>query len=87
VLDGINVDLRFFREESDRRISCARLQPVLDAIRQYRELGVWVEVPTMVIPGLNDSDEELTEIAIFCPLGGRGGPLARDRLLSRLPDA
>jgi pyruvate formate lyase activating enzyme len=65
VLDGINVDLKFFKEESYRRISRARLQPILDAIRLYHDLGVWVEVTTLVIPGLNDSDEELTEIAAF----------------------
>jgi pyruvate-formate lyase-activating enzyme len=65
LLDAINVDLKFFREESYRRISRARMQPVLDAIRLYHELGVWVEVTTLVIPDLNDSDEELTGIAEF----------------------
>lgn len=65
VLDGVNVDLKFFKEESYRHISRARLQPILDAIRLYHELGVWVEVTTLVIPQLNDSDEELKQIAAF----------------------
>jgi len=65
VLDAINVDLKFFSEESYRHFSRARLQPILDAIRLYHELGVWVEVTTLVIPGLNDSDEELGQIAGF----------------------
>ena len=65
VLDAINVDLKFFREENYRRIARARLQPVLDAIRLYHELGVWVEITTLIIPGLNDSEEELREIAEF----------------------
>lgn len=65
VLDAINVDLKFFTEESYRRISRARLQPILDAIRLYHELGVWVEVTTLVIPGLNDSEQELRGIAQF----------------------
>jgi len=65
VLDAANVDLKFFRDESYRRISRARLQPILDAIRLYRELGVWVEVTTLVVPGLNDSEEELRGIAGF----------------------
>lgn len=65
LLDAVNVDLKFFKEESYRRISRARLAPVLDAIRLYHELGVWVEVTTLVIPELNDSDGELTEIAAF----------------------
>lgn len=65
LLDAVNIDLKFFREESYRRISRARMQPVLDAIRLYHAFGVWVEVTTLVIPGLNDSDEELTGIAEF----------------------
>ncbi|MBW2426181.1 MAG: AmmeMemoRadiSam system radical SAM enzyme [Deltaproteobacteria bacterium] len=65
VLDAVNVDLKFFREESYRRVSRARLEPILDAIRLYHELGVWVEVTTLVVPGLNDSDEELRGIAEF----------------------
>jgi pyruvate formate lyase activating enzyme len=65
VLDAINVDLKFFKDESYRHISKARLQPILDAIRLYHELGVWVEVTTLVIPGLNDSVAELQDIAAF----------------------
>jgi pyruvate formate lyase activating enzyme len=70
VLDGANIDLKFFKEESYRHISRARLQPILDAIRLYHELDVWLEITTLVIPGLNDSEEELTQIAEFiCSVG------------------
>jgi len=65
VLDAANVDLKFFKPESYRRVSRARLEPILDAIRLYHELGVWVEVTTLVVPGLNDSDDELRQIAAF----------------------
>ncbi|MGQ9831367.1 MAG: AmmeMemoRadiSam system radical SAM enzyme [Thermochromatium sp.] len=65
VLDAANVDLKFFRDESYRRLSRSRLQPVLDAIARYHALGVWIEVTTLVIPGVNDSDEELRGIARF----------------------
>lgn len=65
VLDAVNVDLKFFRPESYRRISRARLEPVLEAIRLFRALGVWIEVTTLVIPGVNDSDAELRGIAGF----------------------
>ncbi|MBK1720208.1 AmmeMemoRadiSam system radical SAM enzyme [Thiocystis violacea] len=65
VLDAANVDLKFFREESYRHLSRVKLQPVLDAIRRYHELGVWLEVTTLVIPGVNDSDGELRDIAAF----------------------
>ena len=65
VLDGANIDLKFFKDKSYRHISRARLGPILDAIRLYHELGVWLEVTTLVVPGLNDSDEELEQIAAF----------------------
>lgn len=65
VLDAANVDLKFFRDESYRHVSRVRLAPILDAIQLYYELGVWIEVTTLVIPGLNDSEEELRQIAEF----------------------
>ncbi|HLE18069.1 MAG TPA: hypothetical protein VI728_07265, partial [Syntrophales bacterium] len=43
----------------------AHLQPVLDTITSMKELGIWLEVTTLVIPGENDSDEELSQIAEF----------------------
>lgn len=64
-LDAINIDIKSFRDEMYRKICGARLQPVLDSVRLMRELGVWVEVTTLVIPGINDSDRELREIATF----------------------
>jgi pyruvate formate lyase activating enzyme len=64
-LDAANIDLKAMRDEFYRRHSGARLEPVLDSIRLARSLGIWVEVTTLVIPGLNDSDEELADIASF----------------------
>ncbi|MBM9537666.1 AmmeMemoRadiSam system radical SAM enzyme [Desulfobulbus alkaliphilus] len=65
LLDGINIDLKAFSDEFYRRVCKARLEPVLDNIRLFHDLGVWVEVTTLVIPGHNDSDEELGSIARF----------------------
>jgi pyruvate formate lyase activating enzyme len=65
VLDAANMDIKFFKEKSYRHISQVRMQPILDAIRLYHELGVWVELTTLVIPGLNDTEEELQAIADF----------------------
>ncbi len=64
-LDAANVDLKAFRDETYKKVCGARLQPVLDTIRRMRELGVWVEVTTLVIPGLNDGEGELRDIAGF----------------------
>ncbi|MBV5306302.1 MAG: AmmeMemoRadiSam system radical SAM enzyme [Desulfobulbaceae bacterium] len=65
VLDAINIDIKAFSEDFYHTICGARLQPVLDTVRLMHELGVWVEVTTLIIPGLNDSDAELRAIADF----------------------
>ena len=65
LLDAANVDLKAFTDEFYREQCGARLQPVLDSLVLMKKLGVWVEVTTLVIPGLNDSDAELRQIAAF----------------------
>jgi pyruvate formate lyase activating enzyme len=65
VIDAANVDLKAFSDDTYKRVCGARLQPVLDTIQRMWEKGIWVEVTTLVVPGQNDSDEELTLIADF----------------------
>jgi pyruvate formate lyase activating enzyme len=65
VLDADNIDLKSFSDSFYRKICKARLQPVLDTIARMKESGVWLEVTTLIIPGLNDSDQELRDIAGF----------------------
>lgn len=65
VLDGINIDIKAFTEDFYHKVCKARLAPVLDNVRLMHELGVWVEVTTLIIPGLNDSEKEFREIARF----------------------
>lgn len=64
-LHAANIDLKGFTDDFYKNICGARLQPVLDAIRLYKEFGIWIEITTLVIPGHNDSDEELRDIARF----------------------
>jgi len=64
-LDAANIDLKSFREDFYRKNCKARLQPVLDTIAYMKKLGIWVEITTLLIPGENDSDEELRQIATF----------------------
>lgn len=64
-LDAANVDLKAFRDDFYKKQCGARLQPVLDSLRKMKELGIWVEVTTLLIPGLNEGDEELGELAAF----------------------
>jgi pyruvate formate lyase activating enzyme len=65
VLDADNIDLKSFSDSFYRKTCKARLQPVLDTIERMKELGVWLEVTTLIIPGLNDADQELKELAGF----------------------
>lgn len=64
-LDAANVDLKSFREDFYARVCHGRLMPVLESIRFMKKLGIWIEITTLVIPGSNDSDEELANIARF----------------------
>ncbi|MFA5117749.1 MAG: AmmeMemoRadiSam system radical SAM enzyme [Candidatus Omnitrophota bacterium] len=64
-LDSANVDLKAFREGSYKKVCAARLKPVLDSIKLMKQLGIWVEVTTLIVPGFNDSREELRDIAQF----------------------
>ncbi len=65
LLDAANVDLKAGRGEFYRKLCGARLEPVLENLALMRELGIWLEVTTLVIPGLNDSEEELRWVAEF----------------------
>ena len=65
LLDAANVDLKAFRDAFYREQCGASLQPVLDSLKLMRARDVWLEVTTLVIPGLNDSDGELRDIAGF----------------------
>jgi pyruvate formate lyase activating enzyme len=62
---ALNVDLKGFNPDYYRKILGARLEPVLEAIKLIREMGFWLEITTLVIPGQNDSDAELNQIAEF----------------------
>jgi len=64
-LDAANVDLKSFRDDFYRRYCGARLEPVLKTLKGMRERGIWVEVTTLIIPGLNDDENEMKDIALF----------------------
>lgn len=64
-LDACNVDLKSFRDKFYREICRGRLEPVLESIRHMKELGIWIELTTLVVPGQNDSTEELRDMAQF----------------------
>ena len=64
-LHGANVDLKSFSDTFYREQCGAKLEPVLQTITTMKDMGVWLEVTTLLIPGLNDSTEELRDLAKF----------------------
>lgn len=59
-IDAANIDLKAFTDEFYFKVCAGRLQPVLDTLRYIaRETDVWLEVTTLLIPGHNDSDDEI----------------------------
>jgi pyruvate formate lyase activating enzyme len=65
-LDAINIDLKAFTEGFYTDLCRGHLEPVLDTIRYIaRHTDIWMELTTLIIPGRNDSDDELKRIAEF----------------------
>ena len=64
-LQAANVDLKAFNKRTYHKFVGAGLQQVLDSMIKMKELGIWLEVTTLVIPGINDDPTELREAAQF----------------------
>ncbi len=64
VIDAANVDLKSFREQTYSRLCGGALAPVLETLQYItRETSVWLEITTLLIPGENDSEEEIRELS------------------------
>jgi pyruvate formate lyase activating enzyme len=63
-VDLYKVDLKSFDDRHYHQLG-GRLQPILDTIRRLHEMGFWLEIVTLVIPGFNDSDDELQRLTEF----------------------
>jgi len=64
-LDGANIDLKSFSDAFYRKFCSARLQPVLETISAMKSMGIWLEVTTLLIPGLNDDRREILDLISF----------------------
>jgi pyruvate formate lyase activating enzyme len=63
-IDAYKVDLKSFDDRHYRELG-GRLQPILDTIQRLHDMGVWLELVTLVIPGFNDDDDELERLTGF----------------------
>ena len=64
-LDAANVDLKAFSDDFYKTLCSARIEPVKEALMDMKSLGIFVEVTTLLIPGLNDSPDEIDQLASF----------------------
>ena len=63
-VDLYKVDLKSFDDRHYRQLG-GRIEPILDTIRRLHAMGFWLEIVTLVVPGFNDSEAELTDAAQF----------------------
>lgn len=83
-IDGANIDLKSISDRFYRDICQGTLKPVQQALVWAKSMGVWVEVTNLIIPTLNDSDEELTQLARWVKENlGRDTPLHFSRFVPR----
>jgi pyruvate formate lyase activating enzyme len=71
-LDAANVDLKAYNKDFYRKMCGAKLENVKETLTDMKASGVFVEITTLIIPGLNDDKEELRELAMF--IAGSLGP-------------
>ncbi len=64
-IDGANIDLKSIKDEFYRKICFARLQPVLEAIKEIKKIGSWIEITNLIIPEYNSKEDEIKELCLW----------------------
>jgi len=59
VIDAANIDLKAFTESTYLKLSGGKLQPVLNTLKVYKEMGVWLEITNLVVPSWTDNLDEI----------------------------
>ena len=62
VIDAANIDLKAFNETTYLKLTGGKLQPVLDSLMVYRDMGVWLEITHLMVPGWNDKADETAKM-------------------------
>jgi len=64
-IDAANIDIKSFSNDFYKKYTGGSLKPVLDTVRKMKDMGIWVEVTTLLIPGLNTEEEEIKNLTRF----------------------
>jgi pyruvate formate lyase activating enzyme len=76
VIDGANIDLKAFNETTYLKLSGGKLQPVLNSLSLYKEMGIWLEITNLIIPGWTDNMDEIRNMCSWLSNNGfRDTPL------------
>jgi len=75
-IDAANIDLKAFSESTYLKLTGGKLQPVLDALKVYRDEGVWLEITNLIVPGWTDKPDEIRQMCRWLADNGfTGTPL------------
>jgi pyruvate formate lyase activating enzyme len=76
VLDAANIDLKSFNDSTYLKLTGGKLQPVLDALKTYKDNGVWLEITRLIVPTWTDSSDEIGKMCKWLSENGfRNTPL------------
>lgn len=70
VIDAANIDLKAFSESTYLKLTGGKLQPVLDSLKVYLDMGVWLEITNLVIPSWNDNLNEIKDMCRWLSSNG-----------------
>lgn len=82
VIDAANIDLKSFEEDTYARLNAGQLAPVLRSLKVFHEMGVWLEITNLVIPGWTDDLDMIRRMcAWMCTNGLENAPLHFSRFV------
>lgn len=70
VIDAANIDLKSFNETTYLKLSGAKLQPILESLKSYRDMGVWLEITHLIVPSYTDKPGEIRDMCIWLKNNG-----------------
>jgi pyruvate formate lyase activating enzyme len=70
VIDGANIDLKAITESTYLKLSGGKLQPVLNSLKTYKEMGIWLEITNLIVPSWTDNPSEIKKMCSWLAENG-----------------